>query len=420
MRLITRLTLLYLGITSVVLIAGGVLVFRSVLRENDDEEIRRLRAWMEDTAARLHKNTPVDSLRSIHIDIDILDENQPVQPLQIIDTVAWHSRAQGEERQLLARASYKINGYHYLISARDFAPEPEETIRGVTWSLSWIFVSLLLLVVCTSIFLSGKILNPFNQTLQAIQLFHVKQKKAIQLPETSTREFRELNRLLTAMTNKALDDYRSLKEFTENASHELQTPLAIIRGKLELLLESPINDEQAKLIIQAHEAVEKLSKINQSLTLLARLENREFESFSSMNFSASVHQMIVSMSELIEMKSITLQTNIEENVMITLNTALSDILLMNLLSNAIRHNSAGGTIRIELTSQHLLIRNTGAPLQVPPEELFLRFKKNNQSSNSVGLGLSIVKGICDLARFSIEYTYDEGWHTVKLRFAQQK
>ncbi len=142
------------------------------------------------------------------------------------------------------------------------------------------------------------------------------------------------------MTEKAREDYQSLKEFTENASHELQTPTAIIRGKLDLLMESDIRDEQAILIAEMQNALERLSRIHSSLTLLTKLENQEYDLSASVNISSLVRTVLTSFGELIEMKSLRLQTEVRENVYVSLNPALADLLLTNLVSNAIRHNSA--------------------------------------------------------------------------------
>lgn len=417
MKLVNKFALWYLAMTSLVLLAGGVIVFRSVQHENDEEEVRRLRGRIEDTRRMLKSGTPVDSLQSSNIEIQELDLAEAHIRFHVRDTMGWHSKFQGTERQIKATASYIINGRHYLISAVDFAPEPEETLRGVVLSLSWIFFLLLVVVGLTSILISKKILSPFNQSLRVMQAFNLKQNEPIRLPETRTDEFRTLNTLLDKMTAKALHDYRALKEFTENASHELQTPLAIIRGKLELLLESGISDEQARLIMSAHEAIERLSRINQSLTLLTKLENQEYEPHEPVNLSTAVHKTIFSLTELMEMKSITLETDIEENVFVRLHPALTDILLTNLFSNAIRHNHEQGTIKVKLNAGGLLIQNTGLRPGMPTEQLFQRFRKNNQSSDSIGLGLSIVKRISEVSRFSVSYQYQEPWHLLKVDFA---
>lgn len=243
----------------------------------------------------------------------------------------------------------------------------------------------------------------------------------MKLADTNTHEFKELNQFLERMSNKALDDYRSLKEFSENASHELQTPLSIIRGKLELLLETDIDEKQAALIESAQNSAQKLSVINQSLALLTKLENQEYQMDHKIDFSKLVENSIASFSELIEMKSIVLTTNIDADVYVNLNPVLADILFTNLISNAIRHNSVnGGSIDIRLSSSGLIVKNTGDPLKIPANELFKRFKKAKQSSESTGLGLAIVKQICDLSNFKVSYVYTGNLHVVEIIFLPVK
>lgn len=416
MKLVNKFAAWYLTITTLVLLIGGVIVFRIVVHENDQEEVRRLRGLMRDVVEQLSNKTSLHTLLSNQVSITELSPDVPKVQFHVRDTMGWHSEFQGTERQIKATASHKIGNKHYLISVQSFAPEPEETIAGVVQSLSWIFLLLLLVVGLTSILISKKILSPFNRSLRAMQEFHINQKERIALPQTKTKEFKELNEFLLKMTSKAMDDYRALKEFTENASHELQTPLAIIRGKLELLLDSGISDEQARLIMSAHEAVEKLSRTNQALTLLTKLENHEYESLKAINLSAQLHNIIFSLSELMEMKSISLHTDIEENVMVSFHPSLADILLMNLFSNAIRHNYEKGIIRVKLNNRMLLIQNTGLRPEIPTDQLFQRFKKSNQSDDSIGLGLSIVKRISEVSRFKINYTYDEPWHSIEIGF----
>jgi signal transduction histidine kinase len=294
-------------------------------------------------------------------------------------------------------------------------------------SFQWIFLLLLVLVIVSAGLISKYILAPFKRTMRVIQSFDLKQKDAIRLPETRTSEFSELNRFLKKMTEKAQEDYQSLKEFTENASHELQTPTAIIRGKLDLLMESDIRDEQAVLIAEMQNALERLSRIHSSLTLLTKLENEEYDVSEAVNMSWLVRAVLDSFEELMEMKSLQLRAEIEENVHVSLHPALADLLLMNLVGNAIRHNTAPGAtggggaagwIVVWLTREGLVISNSGRAPQVPVAELFERFKKGNPGGDSIGIGLAIVRQICDLAHFTVEYEYHHGVHTIGVGFTE--
>lgn len=252
--------------------------------------------------------------------------------------------------------------------------------------------------------------------MKAIHRFDLKQKNKLQLPETSTTEFKELNVFLRKMTDKAMEDYAAVKEFSENASHELQTPLAVIRSKIELLSETNIDGIQAALIGDMQNAIEKLSHINRSLILLTKLENQEFKVSESIKFCRVVKDVIATYEDWITMREIKLNSDLDKNIPLNIHPALAEMLISNLLSNAIRHNRDGGQIEMVLTRQHLCISNTGIPPQIPTGELFQRFKKSNQSNDSIGLGLAIVKQICEVNGYEVEYNYTDGWHSIEVYF----
>lgn len=416
MKLIDKFTIWYLVITAFVLLVGGILVFYSVQHQIIGEERRKLKDTINFIAEKLKEGETIDEVYGYQIVLQEIDLALPEISLQVVDTTAWFEPHGHDERELRAYASYKVDGKHNYIAAYTFVGEPDEIGRGIMQSLSWVLVLLLLFVGIFSRIISKRMLAPFEHSLKVMQSFNLQQRDAIQLPETNTKEFRELNHFLEKMTSSALKDYRLLKEFTENTSHELQTPLAIIRGKLELLMESEISDEQAKLITDAHQSVGKLSKIHQSLILLAKLENYDFVSKETINFSKLINDITSAFEELIKMKHLLLESSVQDHVHVCMPPSLADILLNNLVSNAIRHNHPFGKIFIELTPSRLTIRNTGEALDVPVEQLFQRFKKNNQRSDSIGLGLAIVKQICELNHFRLEYHYSDHWHTLEVCF----
>jgi signal transduction histidine kinase len=416
MKLINKFTIWYFTVTTLVLLIGGFLVFYLAEKEIREEEERRLITLMEDAVNQIKINKQQIQVNASKFEIKELDIHHQHLDFKITMTAMRYSEELVSEPALTASKSYYINGKHYFISITNFIIPQDEISDSVIQSLSWIFVILIILFVLASRIISNWILLPFHKALKVIKSFNIKQKEKVQLPDVKTYEFNELNHFLEKMTNKALNDYQSLKEFTENASHEMQTPLAVVRGKLELLMEMEINDEQAKHILVAHNAIEKLSKTNQSLALLAKLENWEYQQQQPIDFTALIHEKILSLEELIKIKSILLECDLNEKIQINLNPDLADILLNNLLSNAIRHNFENGKIYISLTSSKFIIKNTGNPPEIPTVQLFERFKKGIQSSDSIGLGLAIIKQICDLNNFTIEYTYQNNFHTIEIIF----
>jgi signal transduction histidine kinase len=417
MKLTNKFTLWYLSITLIIILIGGIIAYHKVKNGIDQAEIARLRELNDKIAAQIKSgNFSEKETQGKPIEITTLSAALPVNPVVVSENRFFNTGLQHKECRLTVTSFYKINNTNYRISSYNYITKANEILTGLLDSFIWILLLLLLLVIISGRLISKYILAPFNHTLKIIQSFDLKQNEPILLPATRTKEFRALNCFLKKMTDKAIEDYLLLKEFTENASHELQTPLAIIAGKLELLMESDIQGNQAALIAEMYNEIEKMSRINSSLILLAKLENKEYTAKQTVDISKLCYDSLAVFTELIEMKSITIEPNILKNVYIELHPALAEILLRNLIKNAIRHNQPEGRILLTLSNSKLIIRNTGNPPLVPTEQLFQRFKKGNQCSNSIGIGLAIVKQICDLNQINISYTYADQWHQVEMDF----
>jgi signal transduction histidine kinase len=202
------------------------------------------------------------------------------------------------------------------------------------------------------------------------------------------------------MTEKMRNDYVSLKSFADTASHEMQTPLAVINSKLDLLIQDQSLDEkQTKQLAAMYDAVGRLRKLNQSLLLITKIENQQFLQTSRVNLRKLIENKLIQLEELIVARHLNISTDLAD-VSISINPYLADILL---------HNTDNGTIIILLQQQSLSVRNTGHPLGFDASRLFDRFRKDN-ASEGVGLGLAIVKQICDSSGFTIQYRYDNGQH----------
>src|SRR5258708_3964301 len=419
MKLTNKFTLWYFGIMLVVLLIGGAIVYHEIQWKIGRVEVVRHQRLNDIIAQQIRSGGDYsDHPTRKRATVTLIPADSIPKGISSYYTrgTGWNPEFQENEYRLVVTSFYTIGGRHYRISTYSFIPSFYQLLPGVVDSFKWILLLLLVLVGISGRLISKYILAPFKRTLRVIQSFDLKKKEPIRLPGTRTSEFRELNEFLVKMTDEALEDYQSLKEFTENASHELQTPTAIIRGKLELLMESDIRDDQAILIAEMQNALERLSRIHSSLTLLTKLENHEYEATTPICFSALTREILNAFDELIEMKDIDLQISIEENIYLPLHAALADLLLTNLVSNAIRHNIPQGRIRVNLSKAGLVISNTARDPGVPTVELFERFKKGNPRGDSIGIGLAIVRQICDMMNFKIVYEYTSCWHHVAISF----
>ncbi|QHS63279.1 sensor histidine kinase [Chitinophaga agri] len=423
MKLINKFTLWYICITLTAMLVGFVIAYHKVKSGIDQAEINRLKVNNDQMAKQMRNGVSPDTyMRGRPVEITQLQNEIPVDKYNVREYTFYNTMLQHRECRLTVTSFYNINGHYYSISSYNYITKANEILQGLLSSFIWIFAILLTLTVLSARFVSRLILAPFHQTLKKVRAFNLKDKKSLQLPKANAAELNTLNCFLSTMTDKALDDYRSLKEFTENASHELQTPLAVLRNKLELLTESYLQGKEegsiVPLIGDMQNEIDKLSRINSSLTLLARLENNEFATRQPISMSQLVTDALQTFSELMDMKFIALDTHISTGVEVQLHPALTDILLGNLLSNAIRHNVQGGKISVQLNRSQLVISNTGMPPEVPTGQLFRRFKKGSRNSDSIGIGLAIVKQICDVNHFNIQYDYTEGWHIMQIIFEE--
>ena len=416
MKLVDRFVFCFLAIFLVSTPMSIYITNSNIKQHIDAVEIARLKAFNATIATQIAAGADIGKyLQGKAASAELFNGPLPAQTATITRQKINH-----DEERVDVTLFRQIGGKNYKISSYNYVPQAPEILQGM---VTWVTIKTLLVaiaVVITARILSRRLLSPFNQTIKQIQHFNIRNKKPLALSPGNIKEFKELNHFLQSMTDKAIKEYGQIKEFSENASHELQTPLAVLRSKLELFAETDIQDNQAAIINDMHNAVAKLSRINHSLLLLTKLENEEYEANKPIPLSKHINDIISFYEERIQMNELVLSTAIDTDVFVKIHPALADMLFDNLLSNAVRHNTTNGNIYIALTATQLLVQNTGVAPSWPTDELFLRFKKGNQCNSSIGLGLAIVKQICDLNKFTIAYTYNNGVHTIKVNFASSK
>ena len=309
-----------------------------------------------------------------------------------------------------------LQGKRYKIIARNSLVRNQDFIWVIVLSTFIIILLLLTGLWILNTKIAKNLWKPFYTNLDRLKNFSIQDQSPIALESSNIDEFTQLKSSIQGLTQKLQSDYNSLKEFSENASHEMQTPLAIMQSKIELLLQSPnINKDQTELLQSIYHSGNRLSKLNKTLLLLAKVENQQFSTVEEVPIKELIEKHLENYEDFILNKKIKVTTSLDAHN-ITANTILADTLISNLLSNAIKHNVQNGTIHIEFNDKFLEFSNTGNPLEQDPANLFDRFKKASTLKESLGLGLAIVKQICDVNQWHLNYTYQESLHKISVLF----
>ena len=310
-----------------------------------------------------------------------------------------------------------INQESYSLQIRVSMVDKISLLKKIVFALIVLLIVLLLGLLVINRALAKKIWKPFYSTLKRLGDYRLDKQAELKLEHSAITEFNDLNRTIEELTARNYRTYSSQKEFIENASHEIQSPLAVLQSKLELLMQTkPLNEEQAGLITDLANASKRMSRLNKSLILLTKIENDQFLEKEILSVKDILQKLLQQYEFQINQKSIQCTFENEADITIKANKTLIEILISNLLSNAIRHNVQDGSIKILLQAKRLVIQNSGKPSSLDPQKIFQRFQKDSADSDSIGLGLEIVKKICTMNHYSIEYRFTDQLHTFSVRF----
>jgi signal transduction histidine kinase len=345
-------------------------------------------------------------------------KHKVVKSQNIIDTLLYDTLNHKEmEYRFLVYTNNTSDNKGYMISTSKSIDNEKSLLYEILGIIVILFAVLSLLLIIIIISISNRLWGSFYVTLSNIRKYDVKSSQEFIPVATRITEFAQLNEVLKTLTEKIRSEYLNLKEFSENASHEIQTPLAIIRLRIEQMLQSSdINHELAEHLVSIGQSVNKISRINQALSLISKIENNQYPEVSVVNVNQKIEAILSQFHDFIVSRKLNVQFDAADEVEIQMNPDLSDFLISNLMGNAIKHNIDKGWIKISLNRKELIMSNTGQDPGVDTNQLFFRFKKAEHSTDSPGLGLAIVKKVTELYGMKISYQYSDSIHTLHILF----
>lgn len=331
-------------------------------------------------------------------------------------TVYIELEDEDEPVRVMCTAFRMPDGQYYELKLMISILERDDMVEAMLWYLGALF---LLFLICTSIGIQLVLKGVFRPLHRLLDWLHCiqpgKEVPPLDNP-TKIREFRQLSDAALDMGNRSYKAYEEQKQFIENASHELQTPLAIVRGKVELLAESEgMTEQQMEQLDEIYTTLGRAVKLNKSLLLLSRIENGQYTEMEDVSVDEILDELLPDLMDIYEHKQVRLIRKREEQpFIIRCNHSLAQILVSNLVKNSLLHNREGGELQVLTTPTSLVIKNTG-DVPLDGEKLFRRFYHGmDGKKDSTGLGLAIARSIALSSSLKLTYEWQDGMHTFRL------
>lgn len=374
------------------IIIKTVLADTTLLHDNIDIMTKYYIREVPESEANLNKDEFFDSTTYIEIEMEY-------EPVRVLRT--WFMTSEKKFYELTIETS---------------TLEKEDMAEAIFWSIIILYFSLLCSILLISHFVFKSSFRPLYTLINWLKEYRLGKKPAPLVNETKVEEFKILNKAIHTAMERNTAMYNQQKQFVENASHELQTPLAICMNKLELLSENPdCTEEQLYEIAGINDTLRGIIKMNKTLLLLSRIDNKQFPDTSEINLNMMVDRFLPDFQEMYEHKNIKVSYTTTATLLYMMNESLASTLISNLLKNAFTHNIENGTITISITERTLSIANSSDTPALNEAILFSRFEKQTHKKDSTGLGLAIVKSITSVYGIDIKYAYN-GLHQFILTF----
>lgn len=410
MKLTHYISLRYIGVSVLVMLVSipvFYFVLQSVLTHNIDESLQDQKTLVTEKLQNLHdKNFLI-----LENEITVVKSSNPFSKDQLFTKEIYNKIENEKEFYRILQFSVKSDGVNYNVQIKESLVESEDLLKIILKLL----ISILLVLVGTLLIINynikQKVWKPFYKSLEKLKQFRVDKVDELNLEKSKINEFNDLNFSLNELSSNNKKVYQSQKEFTENASHELQTPLAIVQNNLELFWQTEnISAQQAEILDDISNATSRMSKLNKSLLLLSKIENKQFSETQNVNLNLLAEKFFKNYQEQIKFKNLYLKTSLSEIFIVEIDENLAEILVGNLLLNALKYAPKDSEIEVVFSENKMLISNLSDGKALDNEKLFNRFQRQNNKEKGTGLGLEIAKQIANSFHLNLSYEFKENRH----------
>lgn len=420
MKLIYRIIIRLSIIISIILTAWAIFFYYAIIDEVNDEIDDNLEEYSEQIIMRALAGKALPTVddgsnNSFHITETSATLHHGIEYSDAM--IYIESKNEMEPARILKTIFKNKDGLFYELTVSTPTIEKNDLREAILYWIITLYFTLLIIIVLINILVYWSSMKPLYKLLHWLDHYKIGANNEPLKNDTKITEFRKLNDSALRYTERIEEDFEQQRQFIGNASHELQTPLAICQNRLEMLTnDENLTETQLIEIAKTQQTLSHLVRLNKSLLLLSKIENRQFPESTLVNFNELIKNHLTDFKEIFEHLHINIIFHKNGILTARINESLASAMISNLLRNAFIHNRLNGEIVIEISENHLFVANTGNEQPLNKNQIFNRFYQGSKKNGSTGLGLAIVEAICKIYEVTIEYSFKNRKHGFELFF----
>ncbi len=421
MKLIYHIIIRLSILLGVILPIWAIFFYIAMIDEVNDEIDDSLEDYSEQIIVRFLAGEEIPSKSNssnnqYYLSEITLEYAQSKPHIRYIDSMVYIlSEQETEPTRILATIFKDENGKHYELVVLTPTIEKRDLKEAILFWIIFLYIGLLLIIIIVNILVHKRSNRPLYKLLAWMEKYNVGENNMPLQNDTDIIEFKKLNEAAIQNMKRAEEVFEEQKQFIGNASHEIQTPLAVCRNRLENLMEDDtLTENQLEELNKTYQTLDYITKLNKILLLLSKIENKHFIEKNDVDFNTVIYQFIEDYKEAYLHKNISVEILEDGIFTVRMSEVLASILINNLIKNSYLHNMENGQLFIEIASSKIVFKNTGQEIPLNPKLIFERFYQGSKKEGSLGLGLALVKSICDLEKLNIHYYHNDNFHCFEI------
>ena len=420
MKLIYKVTARLALVILPLLLLWATVFYFAMVNEVNDETDDSLEDYAEMVAKRVITGeelpSPGDGSNNTYA-IELLPATQQYKDSKVYEDreVYLPQKGETEPARVLTMIFHDNDGiaYRLVVSIPTF--EREDVIEAILIHLVMLYTVLVCTILIVTVLVFKFSMKPLYSLLKWLDGYRPGNGTGGFPDEDSVLEFRKLTSAARETIERAENHLERQKQFIGNASHELQTPLAVLGNRIEWMMDNTtLTEEQFTELSKMRQSIHRLTRLNRTLLLLSKIDSGHFLDRSNVDIVSIIENELETYNEIFADKGVACNAVLPKTFVVSMDEMLATTMVTNLLKNAFVHSPTGGVVEVTMSNGVLSVSNSGDEA-LDKERVFDRFYTSGKSG-STGLGLALVKSIAGYYNYALKYSYNNGKHCFEVRF----